>query len=162
MHGLPCSSLEYCFGGPPDASPESAPYPDSEVSKNGSDHVMGPTILTQPGPVKTVRTDSQPSFSCFSIRSKANGTAELGSVNQDRLHSYPCSEVVSEDEDIDSILDTKRPHIPRPSIIRPLRERIQEALPRIKKALLHHSPPQRLFPAPAPHSSQSAPLAKVL
>lgn len=134
MHGFPCSSLEHCFGGPPDASPEPAPYPDSEVSKNGSDHGMGPTILTQPGPVNPVRTDSRPSFSCISIQSKANGTnlktAELGSENQHTLHSYPCSEVVSEDEDIDSILDTKRPHIPRPSIIGPLRVNAQYILER--------------------------------
>lgn len=95
---------------------------------------MGPTILTQPGPVNPVRTDSRPSFSCVSIQSKANGTnlktAELGSENQHTLHSYPCSEVVSEDEDIDSILDTKRPHIPRPSIIGPLRVNAQYILER--------------------------------
>lgn len=126
MHGLPCSALQYCFGGPPDVSPEPAPYPDTGVSKNGSDHVMGPTVLTQPGPV---RTDSQPSFSCISIQSKSNGTnpktAELGSENQHTLNSYPCSEVVSEDEDVDSILDSKRPHIPRPSIIGSPRVRVQ-------------------------------------
>uniref|UniRef100_A0A8C1F2Y0 Family with sequence similarity 107 member B n=2 Tax=Cyprinus carpio TaxID=7962 RepID=A0A8C1F2Y0_CYPCA len=137
MHGLPCSALQYCFGGPPDVSADSAPYLDPEISKTGPDRVMGLTVLTQPGPINPVRTDSQPSFSCVSIQTKTNGTnfitKELGSENQDTLHSYPSSEGLSEEDDAQDkspVVDTKRPHIPRPSIIRPQKEHpIQDSLP---------------------------------
>ncbi|XDV29040.1 hypothetical protein PO909_032219 [Leuciscus waleckii] len=137
MHELPCSALQYCFGGPPEVSADPAPYLDSELSKNGSDLAMGPVILTQPGPVNPVRTESQPSFSCISIQAKTNGTnsktKESGTDNQHALHFYPSSEGLSEEDDAldDSpVLDTKRPHIPRPSIIRPQKEQpIQDSLP---------------------------------
>lgn len=131
MHELPCSALQYCFGGgPPDVSADSAPYLDSELSKNGSDPAMGPAVLTQPGPVNPVRTESQPSFSCISIQTKTNGinskTKESDTDNQHTLHSYPSSEGLSEEDDAQDnspVLDTKRPHIPRPSIIRPQKVR---------------------------------------
>ncbi|KAF4101212.1 hypothetical protein G5714_017644 [Onychostoma macrolepis] len=126
MHGLPCSALQYCFGGPPDVSADPASYQDPELSKTGPDPAMGLAVLTQPGPIKPVRTDSQPSFSCVSIQTKTNGTnsktKELDTENQDTLHSYPSSEGLSEEDDAQDRspdLDTKRPHIPRPSIIRP-------------------------------------------
>lgn len=130
MHELPCSALQYCFGGPPDVSADPAPYLDSELSKNGSESSMGPVVLTQPGPVNPVRTESQPSFSCISIQTKTNGitskTKESDTDNQHTLHSYPSSEGLSEEDDAQDNSpepDTKRPHIPRPSIIRPQKVR---------------------------------------
>lgn len=130
MHGLPCSALQYCFGGPPDVSADPASFQDPQISKPGPDPAMGLAVLTQPGPIKPVRTDSQPSFSCVSIQTKTNGTnsktKELDTENQDTLHSYPSSEGLSEEDDSQDrspVLDTKRPHIPRPSIIRPQKVR---------------------------------------
>ncbi|XP_026086045.1 uncharacterized protein LOC113061220 [Carassius auratus] len=137
MHGFPCSVLQYCFGGPPDVSADSAPYLDPEISKTGPDTAMGLAVLTQPGPIIPVRTDSQPSFSCVSVQMKTNGTdsktKKLDTENQDTLHSYPTSEGLSEEDDAQDkspVVDTKRPHIPRPSIIRPQKEhQIQDSLP---------------------------------
>ncbi|KTG35596.1 hypothetical protein cypCar_00008794 [Cyprinus carpio] len=137
MHGLPCSALQSCFGGPPDVSADHASYQDPELSKTGPDPAMGLAVLTQPGPIKPVRTDSQPSFSCVSIQTKTNGTnsktKEPDTENQDTLHSYPSSEGLSEEEDGQDrspVLDTKQPHIPRPSIIRSQKEHpIQDSLP---------------------------------
>lgn len=130
MHGLPCSALQHCFGGPPDVSADPAPYPDPELCKTGSDPATGPVVLTQPGPVKPTRTDSQPSMGCISIQTKTNGThsktKEPNADHQHTLHSYPSSEGLSEDDDVQDnspVLDTKRPHIPRPSIIRPQKVR---------------------------------------
>ncbi|KAK2894550.1 hypothetical protein Q8A67_011779 [Cirrhinus molitorella] len=137
MHGLPCSALQYCFGGPPDVSADPASYQDPELSKTGPDPAMGLAVLTQPGPIKPVRTDSQPSFSCISIQTKTNGTncktKEPNTENQGTLHSYQSSEGLSEEDDAQDrspVLDTKWPHIPRPSIIRPQKEHpIQDSLP---------------------------------
>ncbi|KAL1257026.1 hypothetical protein QQF64_012571 [Cirrhinus molitorella] len=165
-------ALQYCFGGPPDVSADPASYQDPELSKTGPDPAMGLAVLTQPGPIKPVRTDSQPSFSCISIQTKTNGTncktKEPNTENQGTLHSYQSSEGLSEEDDAQDrspVLDTKWPHIPRPSIIRPQKEHpIQDSLPvrtdyivpedgPLSAALALHQPP---------HSYQSAPLAKVL
>ncbi|TRY95540.1 hypothetical protein DNTS_007041 [Danionella cerebrum] len=197
MHGLPCSALQYCFGGPPDVSADSAPYLEAELCKNGSNPAMAPSILTQPGPVKPVRTDSQPSLSCISIQNKTNGThfqAKDHSIdNQHTLGSYPSSEGFSEEDDAQENcpdLDPDRPHIPRPSIIRPQKEHaildslavrsdyiepedgpLSDLLIQLtsrvscwqgfKEAFLHHSPLQRPALHQPVHANQSAPLAKV-
>ncbi|KAL7878621.1 hypothetical protein AOLI_G00095950 [Acnodon oligacanthus] len=127
MHGLPCSSLQQCFGAPADVadvSPEPALQLDSlEPCRTQPDPTVHPTVLTQPAVASLTEPHHQPAFSCVSIHTKANGSQLKESVPNDKhvLRSSPSSEGFSEDDNAleeSPVLDKKYPHIPRPSIIR--------------------------------------------
>ncbi|KAF7698936.1 hypothetical protein HF521_003678 [Silurus meridionalis] len=123
MHGLPCSSLQYCFGAPADVSPEPAPHFDSEPCRTRPNASTSPVILTQPQAANLTEPQHQPAVNSISQHTKNNGTGskEPEQVQQDILHSSPSSESFSE-EDMPQkespVQNTKYPHIPRPSIIR--------------------------------------------
>ncbi|XP_048113134.1 uncharacterized protein LOC125303418 [Alosa alosa] len=136
MHGLPCSSLQYCFGGPADVSADPTQDVNPETCHGEFDPAEFPRpISAQPAskePASELR-DSSP-VSCHvshvSIRSKApNGTKpssaepELELELEEDVHSLqssPSLRELSDDEAQEGSPDLgmKYPQIPRPSIIR--------------------------------------------
>lgn len=123
MHGLPCSSLQYCFGAPADVSPEPAHHLGSEACRTPPNDSTSPVVLTQPQAAKLTDPQHQPAASCISKHTKTNGTQskEPAPVQRDILHSSPSSDHFSEEEapqEESPVQSTKYPHIPRPSIIR--------------------------------------------
>lgn len=123
MHGLPCSSLQYCFGAPADVSPEPAPHLGSEPCRTPPNASTSAIVLTQPQAANLTEPQHQPAVSCISQHTKSNGTGskESAPVQRDILHSSPSSEGFSEEEtpqEESPVQNTKFPHIPRPSIIR--------------------------------------------
>ncbi|KAG7333374.1 hypothetical protein KOW79_003509 [Hemibagrus wyckioides] len=117
MHGLPCSSLQYCFGAPADVSPEPAPHLGSEPSRIQPNASTSPVILTQPQAADLTEPQHQPAVS--SQHTKTNGTRAKEPAPI--LHSSPISEGFPEEEtpqEESPVQNTKYTHIPRPSIIR--------------------------------------------
>lgn len=123
MHGLPCSSLQYCFGAPADVSPEPALHLSSEPCRTQPNASASPVILTLPRAANLTEPQHQPAVSCISQHTKTNGTQskEPAPVQRNILHSSLSSEGFSEEEapqEESPVQNTKYPHIPRPSIIR--------------------------------------------
>ncbi|KAK3548703.1 hypothetical protein QTP70_017255, partial [Hemibagrus guttatus] len=117
MHGLPCSSLQYCFGAPADVSPEPAPHLDSEPGRIQPNASTSPVILTQPQAASLTEPQHQPAVR--SQHTKTNGTRAKEPALV--LHSSPSSEGFPEEEmphEESPVQNTKYTHIPRPSIIR--------------------------------------------
>lgn len=131
MHGLPCSSLQYCFGSPADVSADPAAHTASETCHAE----FAPAELPQPisaqpvpkEPVAEARDSS--SVSCHvshvSIPSKApNGTKPNSDEPQledvHTLQSSPSLRELSDSEAPEGSPDLgiKYPQIPRPSIIK--------------------------------------------
>lgn len=122
MHGLPCSSLQYCFGAPADVSPEPAPHLSSEPCGTPPNVGTSSVVVTQPRAANLTVARHQPAISCISQHntSKTNGTQskEPAPVQQGFLHSERFTEEEVPQEE-SPIQQPKYPHIPRPSIIRP-------------------------------------------
>lgn len=126
MHGLPCSSLQYCFGAPADVSPEPAPHLGSEPSRIQPNASTSPVILTQPQAADLTEPQHQPAVS--SQHTKTNGTQAKEPAPV--LHSSPISEGFPEEEtpqEESPVQNTKYTHIPRPSIIRSPQVRVWHA-----------------------------------
>lgn len=131
MHGLPCSSLQYCFGAPADVSPEPAPRLSSEPCGTPPDVGTSSVVATQPRAANLTEARHQPAISCISQHNtyKTNGTQskEPAPVQRGFLHSSPSSECFAEEEvpqEESPVQHPKYPHIPRPSIIRPTQVRM--------------------------------------
>lgn len=134
MHGLPCSSLQYCFGSPADVSADPTQQADHDTCHGEFDRRALPRpISAQPAPKEpaTEPRDS-PALHRVSIITKApNGTKpssvepELEDVHS--LQSSPSLRELSDDEAQEGSPDLgiKYPQIPRPSIIRHPLVRIQ-------------------------------------
>lgn len=123
MHGLPCSSFQYCFGAPADVSPEPAPQLGSEPCRTPPNVSTSSVILTQPRAANLTEPQCQPAVNCITQHTKTNGTQskEPAPVQQAILHFSPSSDCFSEEEapqEESPVQNTKYPHIPRPSIIR--------------------------------------------
>lgn len=131
MHGLPCSSLQYCFGAPADVSPEPAPHLSSEPCSTQPNASTSPAILTQPQAANLTEPQHQSAVSCISQHTKTNGirAKEPASVQQDVLHSSPSSEGIPDEEmsqEESPVQNPKYTYIPRPSIIRSPQVRFTE------------------------------------
>lgn len=127
MHGLPCSSLQYCFGSPADVSAE----PGQHTDQNTCHTDFGPTGQPQPISVQPAASDPVPrpgdSPECIHVSSTINATngTEFNSspepVLEDvhHLQSSPSLRELSDDEAQEDSPDLGLPYrqIPRPSII---------------------------------------------
>lgn len=134
MHGLPCFSLQRCFGAPADVSAEPAGL-DSADSRTPTDPNTSLTILTQPGPAGP--TEGHPERHRGSQRSGTgrSRSEELAGDDGDVRHvRHEFSQHASQGKS--SVPDTEYPHIPRPSIIRSLQVRILNHLDLAVSSLL--------------------------
>lgn len=142
MHGLPCSSLGYCFGNSSDVNTDSAPSAESNGSVNNrNNNGLSAANPVTSQPAETTLSSSQEeqhkqfqrTFTCMSSNSRRsrnlNATkSNSGHYMQDKgedsyFESPPTGTNLSESSEDELMLERspeleqRYSHIPRPSIV---------------------------------------------
>ncbi|XP_076848474.1 protein FAM107B isoform X3 [Brachyhypopomus gauderio] len=99
MRGLPCASLQHCFGASTDVPAEPDLCLDSEHHGSRARPIPTPAVLSQPGAARAAGTQHQQAVSCISLHTKTNGVQTKESVPDDKhiFHASSSTKGLSEE-----------------------------------------------------------------